>query len=238
MLGAVEAVTTILISETFGPTVQGEGPSTGRRAWFIRLGLCNLNCAWCDTPYTWDWKGETGTVYNRKDELTRYDVRDVAAQVLAQDVGLVVVTGGEPLVQRPALEVLLGLLGEVDVEVETNGTLPLGDVGDLARLNVSPKLPHSGVAPNLALTAHLQEYVDAPAAAFKFVARHWTDLDAIQQIVDRYGIKPWQVWVMPEGRTDHVLQARLREFADAAIRRGWNVSGRLQVTLWGDERKH
>ena len=42
------------VSETFGPTFQGEGTSLGRRALFIRLMHCNLRCRGCDTAYTWD----------------------------------------------------------------------------------------------------------------------------------------------------------------------------------------
>lgn len=45
----------LVVSEVFGPTFQGEGPSLGRRAGFVRLGRCNLDCSWCDTPNTWDW---------------------------------------------------------------------------------------------------------------------------------------------------------------------------------------
>ncbi len=44
----------LLISEVFGPTLQGEGPSAGQAAAFVRLGACNLSCAWCDTAYTWN----------------------------------------------------------------------------------------------------------------------------------------------------------------------------------------
>jgi organic radical activating enzyme len=38
----------LVVSEIFGPTVQGEGTSMGRRCGFLRLGGCNLDCAWCD----------------------------------------------------------------------------------------------------------------------------------------------------------------------------------------------
>ncbi len=42
------------VAEMFGPTVQGEGPSTGQHAMFIRLAGCHLSCSWCDTAY---WSG-------------------------------------------------------------------------------------------------------------------------------------------------------------------------------------
>ena len=46
---------TLRVAEVFGPTFQGEGPSAGRRAAFIRLSGCGVGCTWCDEPQTWDW---------------------------------------------------------------------------------------------------------------------------------------------------------------------------------------
>jgi pyruvate-formate lyase-activating enzyme len=40
----------LVLAEVFGPTVQGEGPSLGRAASFIRTGGCNLTCSWCTVP--------------------------------------------------------------------------------------------------------------------------------------------------------------------------------------------
>ena len=59
----------LAVSEIFGPTLQGEGPSSGRRAMFLRLAGCNLSCSWCDTAYTWDWSR-----YDKKAEVTMMQV--------------------------------------------------------------------------------------------------------------------------------------------------------------------
>jgi organic radical activating enzyme len=83
------------VAELFGPTWQGEGPSAGQRAVFVRLSGCNLDCRWCDTPYTWDWSRYDPAEQSRV--MTCDAIRDWA---LAQDVDLVVVTGGEPLIQQ------------------------------------------------------------------------------------------------------------------------------------------
>ncbi|BAM79164.1 hypothetical protein, conserved [Cyanidioschyzon merolae strain 10D] len=42
----------LLVSEIFA-SIQGEGPFCGSPSIFLRLGLCNLECIWCDTKYTW-----------------------------------------------------------------------------------------------------------------------------------------------------------------------------------------
>ena len=80
----------MIVSEVFGPTVQGEGPSCGRIATFVRLGRCDLRCSWCDTPYTWDWHGHNGVRYDPAQELERLDVLSVVARVEAINTHLVV----------------------------------------------------------------------------------------------------------------------------------------------------
>src|SRR3954454_2624284 len=92
----------LVVSEVFGPTWQGEGPSIGRRCGFVRLGRCNLACTWCDTKYTWDW-----SQYDPSVELTRRTVADVVAERPPMDVRMVVAPGGEPLLQQRALVPLL-----------------------------------------------------------------------------------------------------------------------------------
>ena len=235
-MGRVPAVAPghLAVSEVFGPTLQGEGPTAGHRAGFVRLARCNLDCAWCDTPYTWDW-----TRFDPSAEVHDVPVADVLARLDAMDPGRVVVTGGEPLLQQRALVPLLGACAERGwpVEVETNGTIaPEPDVVALvSTFNVSPKLSNSGVAPERALRpAPLASLRDSGKAVFKFVVSGPADLDEVAAVVDAHGLRP--VWVMPEGTSAPALLERLRELADPVAARGWNLTPRLHVLLWGDER--
>lgn len=227
---------TLVVSEVFGPTWQGEGPSLGRRAGFVRLGRCGLRCTWCDTPYTWRWEDHDPTV-----ELTTRSIREVVDEVLAMDVGLVVVTGGEPLLQQSHLPPLLAPLRArgLEVEIETAGVLAPDPAlhGLVTRFNVSPKLASSG---NDLERRHrpdvLRAFVATGRAAFKFVAVDVADLEEIQGIVDECGLPRGDVWVMPEGTDADTVIERSRELIDPVLARGWNLTTRLHVLLWGDRR--
>lgn len=231
---------TLIVSEVFGPTVQGEGPSAGERAMFVRLGRCNLTCQWCDTAYTWDWKGRNGTVYDPRKELHEESVEALSARVMRPGVELVVVTGGEPLLQQRSLTVLAAalVLGGYRVEVETNGTLaPTPELAEqVALFVVSPKLPHAGMAKWQCIVPDVLHTFNQTRAVFKFVVTTVEDLDQCDRV--RKLAPSLDVWVMPEGRNVRTLDARLGLFAADAIERGYHVSDRLHVRLWGDERAH
>ena len=223
----------LVVSEVFGPTFQGEGPSLGRRAAFVRLGRCNLACSFCDTPYTWDWER-----HDPATELRRVDVDELADQVRALRVPLVVVTGGEPLLQQSRLVDFLELLHPShEVEIETAGTLaPDAELVSLvARFNVSPKLSNSGMPLERRYKPEvLRAFQATHKAAFKFVASDEGSLDEIASTVAECGLR--DVWVMPEGVTPDDVTGRGRKLADAVLARGWNLTTRLHVLLWGDER--
>lgn len=234
----IDTSTTLVVSEVFGVTVQGEGPSCGRRASFIRLGGCNLSCTWCDTPYTWD-----ASRFDLRTELTRTPVIDLAAHALHGDPGLVVITGGEPLLHQhqPGWAALLHLLnaGGADVEIETNGTIApsaLTTTG-ATRLNVSPKLPHAGDPETARIRPNQLAALNATGrASFKFVCRDAADVDHVTAYTAAWGIPPARVWVMPEGTTRSALHDHLTAIADPAITAGFNLTTRLHVHAWGDER--
>jgi 7-carboxy-7-deazaguanine synthase len=223
---------TLVVSELFGPTLQGEGASAGQRAGFVRLGRCSLNCSWCDTPYSWDWKR-----YDPAVELREIDVGEVAASIRAMDVPRVVVTGGEPLLQQRALVELLRLLPGLAVEVETNGIhAPEPElVEHVERFNVSPKLANAGIERSRRYKPEVLRALQVTGkAVFKFVACDPPDLDEIEAMVAECDLT--DVWVMPEGTDAQTLVARAQRLADAVVARGWHLTPRLHILLWGDER--
>lgn len=233
--------TTLRVNEVF-ETLQGEGPSVGRQAVFLRLSGCNLDCAWCDTPYTWDWTGKNGRAFNPRDETTLVEPAGMADELRPRlnRAPLLVITGGEPLIQRTALAALVDSLDWTDydgrIEVETNGTLPPGDrLLNRCFFNVSPKLAHSGVAHHRAIKpTALRSFTKR--TIFKFVVKDLDDLDEVEAIVDDIGAKDTQVWIMPEGRTAADVGAGMTKLVDGVLERGWNLTPRLHVLLWGDER--
>jgi len=224
----------LLVAEIFGPTFQGEGPSAGRLAAFVRLSRCQLCCTWCDTPYTWD-----RTRYDLRAESRRMTQAEVWHAVEAIDAGLVVITGGEPLLQQDRLVWLADMCHAAGrwVEVETNGAVVPGRAiaGANCRFNVSLKLANSGMPARTRLRPEaIRVLASTGKAVWKFVVTGPADLDEIADLQQRYGLDP--VWVMPEGTTSGQILRGLRELADAVLARAWNLTPRLHTLLWEDAR--
>ena len=220
------------ISEVFGPTLQGEGPSCGQRALFIRLADCNLACDWCDTPYSWRWSD-----HDRAEEPHLSGVNPLLARIRAEQPALVVITGGEPLLQQFAVEPLVGTLTEeqIPVEIETNGTQIPGPLLGDARFNVSPKLANSGMKRERRIVPKALRALNRTGrAVFKFVVEAPEELDEVEALTDEFDLHP--VWIMPQAANREELLTRQAEIADEVIARGWNLSTRMQTLLWGGER--
>jgi 7-carboxy-7-deazaguanine synthase len=231
----------VKISEIFGPTFQGEGPSTGRRAGFVRFGGCDLACSWCDTPYTWDWTGHNGTAYDRAAELAEMNLDQVCEAVAVMDVDMVVITGGEPFVQAKALTELATQLASngYAIEVETNGRhAPMPALTEaVSAFNVSPKLPNSGQSLTLTWRSQtLKAFVATRKACFKFVCQDAADVGLVAHLVASEDIAPADVWVMPEGRTPEEVRGHLVDVAEAALAFGFNLTGRMHVDIWAGAR--
>jgi 7-cyano-7-deazaguanosine (preQ0) biosynthesis protein QueE len=224
----------LLVAEVFGPTFQGEGPSAGQQAMFVRLSRCNLRCPDCDTPYTWDTSR-----FDLRAYTTRRTVADLTEHVVAATPQLVVITGGEPLLQQHQVIELAECLVAAGrrVEIETNGTIAPEPalVEVVAQFNVSPKLPWFAAEDDDAINGTaLAALVATGRAVFKFVVRGPEDLDAVADLAGRHSLAP--VWVMPAGTRSGQLVTDLRRVADETLQRGWNLTGRLHVLLWEDAR--
>lgn len=234
---------TLFVADTFGPTFQGEGPSVGRQALFIRLSHCNLSCGqgsgarWaCDTPYTWDFK-----TYDPQDPQIRrrISVDELVTWVRSHRTPLIVVTGGEPLVQRVGLERLVAALHAEgrQVEIETNGTLipSEGLLAAVTAFNVSPKLAAAGGRMVMRIVpAALEAFAACGKARFKFVVSDVAEFKEIADLVERFAVD--EVWVMPEGTSADRVRQGMRSISEEALARGWNLSPRLHIELWEDER--
>ncbi len=109
-------------------TLQGEGPTLGSPAVFLRLSLCNLHCHWCDTPYTWNWEKtpwphQDGTKFSKAEQIIDLSPAQIAPLINNFHCKRLVITGGEPLLQQNDLLPLLQLLPNTPfLEIETNGT--------------------------------------------------------------------------------------------------------------------
>ena len=213
------------VSEVF-LSLQGEGPSAGTPAHFVRLQGCDVGCAWCDSKYTWDAAG------GREQSLT--ETLDAAARL--GDAPLLVVTGGEPLEHAGIAALLDAALARWSrVEVETSGVLPPPLSHARLAWNVSPKLPRA--TPRFADTwAHVAAWLGEPRATFKLVVGEAPDLDDARRLIAEHHLPRERVMLMPEGLTEDAVRERARSLAEACKQLGVRLSPRLHVWLWGARR--
>ncbi len=118
-------------------TIQGEGFHSGKAAYFIRLGGCDVGCHWCDVKESWNAELHPLT-----------DVDSIVAKALQHPSKAVVVTGGEPLLYN--LDLLTSKLQAQGIQtfIETSGAYPLS--GNWDWICLSPKKfkePRPDIAP-------------------------------------------------------------------------------------------
>jgi len=111
-------------------SLQGEGFQTGRAAYFIRLGGCDIGCSWCDSRFSWN-PGihpvvETGLLLEH---------------VIESGADSVVVTGGEPLMWN--LDQLCDGLKRKNIStfIETSGAYPLSGTWDWICMSPKKNMP-------------------------------------------------------------------------------------------------
>jgi len=219
------ATTSLRISELF-LSIQGEGPSAGTPAHFLRLQGCSVGCAWCDTKYSWD---PAGGIATERESLW------MRARSLG-DAPLLVITGGEPL-EHPGFDSILGEALErwPRIEVETSGIAPPPRSHPALAWNVSPKLPTA--TPRWRETwRHAAAWLAEPRATFKIVVAEPSDLEDALRLLREHAIPASRVMLMPEGMTDDALRKRAAWLAEACKQHGFRLSPRLHVWMWGARR--
>jgi organic radical activating enzyme len=107
-------------------TIQGEGFHTGRAAYFIRTGGCDVGCVWCDVKESWDALAHPPL-----------SVQEIVNEVIKSKTDFVVITGGEPTMYD--LTLLTTALKKIGIEIalETSGAYPIR--GNFDWICLSPK---------------------------------------------------------------------------------------------------
>jgi len=114
-------------------SVQGEGPHVGAPTLFVRLGVCDLRCRWCDSPHTWrpsptcriETARGAGSFRSEANPLAVGAVVQAAEALELEAHDFVSLTGGEPLLQPDVVAALAGALGRRGprLHLETHGLL-------------------------------------------------------------------------------------------------------------------
>jgi organic radical activating enzyme len=111
-------------------SLQGEGFHTGKAAYFIRLGGCDIGCSWCDSRFAWN-----------PDMHPMVNTKTIIDHVIDSGADSVVVTGGEPLMWK--LDLLCDCLKNKNIStfIETSGGYPLSGTWDWICLSPKKNMP-------------------------------------------------------------------------------------------------
>ncbi|MBL4931239.1 putative 7-carboxy-7-deazaguanine synthase QueE [Clostridium paridis] len=158
-------------------SIDGEGPTAGELATFIRFGGCNLACSWCDTAYSIpkSVKGEPLT----KEDIYKY-IKDNGTKN-------VTLTGGEPLIQE-GIEELIDFLSkdkELLIHIETNGSIPVYKYEKIDNVIfiLDYKLPSSNMEQKMD-TKNYENLRDIDVC--KFVIESMEDLQKAKEVIEKY----------------------------------------------------
>jgi 7-carboxy-7-deazaguanine synthase len=222
------------ISEIFY-SLQGEGLLAGIPSVFIRLAGCVLRCRWCDTGYA-------------KDPASGHDysVDEIINAIKQWPCKFIVITGGEPMINRDLLQLAKGLKAcGKHITIETAGIAFIPDMPcDL--MSISPKLSNSTPKDPVLAAIHedsrlnlavLGELIDNYEYQLKFVVDSVNDLPEIRQTLSKLGkVVPERVMLMPQAATRDEFLAKSLMVADLCKETGFIFCSRLHVLLWNNQR--
>jgi 7-carboxy-7-deazaguanine synthase len=201
-------------------SIQGESTHAGRPCTFVRLTGCPMRCVWCDSEYTF-----TGGEH--------FSIESIMAQVNDFGCNLVEVTGGEPLAQKKAFDLIERLCNDgFEVLVETGNYVSTEGLDHRAKVILDIKCPASGEEPR----------------------NYWSNIDRLRPDMDevKFVIADEGDWLYAKRVIEeHDLESRakailispvwsgvdLQALAEWVASSGLNVRMQLQLHkyIWGPE---
>lgn len=201
-------------------SIQGESTHAGRPCTFVRLTGCPMRCTWCDSEYTF-----TGGDHFTIDQIME-KVRDFKCR-------LVEVTGGEPLAQREAFDLIQRLCEEgYEVLIETGGYVSTVGLDSRAKIILDVKCPASGEAArnDWSNLERLRPDLDE----VKFVIVDHDDWEFTKETIAKYQLEERALAVLISPAWG---QVDLQELANWITQSGLKVRLQLQLHkyIWGPD---
>ncbi|MEW6002400.1 MAG: radical SAM protein [Nitrospirota bacterium] len=187
-------------------SIQGESSFAGLPCTFVRLAGCNLRCSYCDTIYA----------YN---EGTDFTEDEIISRVKRSRIGLVELTGGEPLLQKEVFPLIKRLLDYgYRVLVETNGSISTAEIDRRALVILDIKTPGSGMCSKMDFS-NLYNIKDTDET--KFVITDRKDYEWSKALISRYKLR----------KRCHILMSPAYGILQAGDLAKWVLKDRLNVRL-------
>lgn len=178
-------------------TIQGEGFHSGKPAYFIRLGGCDVGCSWCDAKYTWNPLSHP-----------LVDTDEIVERAASFEAQAIVITGGEPLIYP--LDYLTERLHAHGLEIflETSGSHPLS--GEFDWICLSPKRKQPPLAEAFAAASELKVIIETEE-----------DLRWAEECAAKVGEK-CMLFMQPEWSRSEQMTPTIVEYVKAHPQ--WNIS--------------
>jgi organic radical activating enzyme len=207
------------VCEIFGPVIQGEGYTAGMPVTFLRLSGCNLNCKWCDTKY--------------HKEGENISVRDLSRKLNSTTTKDIVITGGEPMLQKTEMFALMRHLEDYRFHLETNGTIYDERMKNFYNISCSPK--KESFLKGIENLFSYDQIARLPQTSFKFVYENGQD-KWWETFADLLHLNKDQIFIMPEGATREEQLDKMPEVMDYCSKKGYKFGSRLHVLAYDDKR--